>query len=147
MTELDNFRKETKEWLDKNCPPSMRNGADPKIPLDEVWGGRNAVYKNPESKIWLDRMGKKGWTMPTVPKEYGGGGLNKDEVKILNEAEEKFKNVVFLSFEQNKNKDIAKLLNIDYWTTIAVYKNNKEIVREMGLTNKDEIFGLIKKGI
>ena len=69
------------------------------------------------------------------------------QVKILNEAEEKFKNVVFLSFEQNKNKDIAKLLNIDYWTTIAVYKDNKEIVREMGLTNKDEIFGLIKKGI
>ena len=69
------------------------------------------------------------------------------QVKILYEAEGKFKNVVFLSFEQNKNKDIAKLLNIDYWTTIAVYKNNKEIVREMGLTNKDKIFSLIKKGI
>ena len=69
------------------------------------------------------------------------------QVKILNEAEEKFKNMVFLSFEQTKDKDIAKLLNIDYWTTIAVYKDNKEIVREMGLTNKDEIFGLIKKGI
>tara|TARA_B100001540_G_C15169133_1_gene356798 strand:+ start:62 stop:433 length:372 start_codon:yes stop_codon:yes gene_type:complete len=69
------------------------------------------------------------------------------QVKILNEAEEKFKNIVFLSFEQNKNKDIAKLLNIDYWTTIAVYKNNKEIAREMGLTNKDKIYSLIKKGI
>ena len=68
------------------------------------------------------------------------------QVKILNEAEEKFKNMVFLSFEQN-NEVIANLLNIDYWTTIAVYKDNKEIVREMGLTNKDEIFGLIKKGI
>ena len=30
-------------------------------------------------------MGEKGWTMPTVPKEYGGGGLSKEEVKILNE--------------------------------------------------------------
>ena len=69
------------------------------------------------------------------------------QVKILYEAEEKFKNMVFLSFEQNKNKDIAKLLNIDYWTTIAVYKNNKEIAREMGLTNKDKIYSLIKKGI
>ena len=67
------------------------------------------------------------------------------QVKILDEAEEKFKNVIFLSFEQNKNKDIAKLLNIDYWTTIIVYKNNKEIAREMGLTNKDEIYNLIKK--
>ena len=69
------------------------------------------------------------------------------QVKILNEAEEKFKNMVFLSFEQNKNKNIAKLLNIDYWTTIIVYKNNKEIAREMGLTNKDKIYSLIKKGI
>ena len=69
------------------------------------------------------------------------------QVKILNEAEEKFKNVVFLSFEQNKDKNIAKLLNIDYWTTIVVYKNNKEIARKMGLTNKDEIYNLIKKGI
>ena len=69
------------------------------------------------------------------------------QVKILNEAKEKFKNMVFLSFEQNKNKDIAKLLNIDYWTTIIVYKNNKEVVREMGLTSKDKIYSLIKKGI
>ena len=68
------------------------------------------------------------------------------QVKILNEAEEKFKNMVFLSFEQN-NEVIANLLNIDYWTTIAVYKDNKEIAREMGLTNKGKIFDLIKKGI
>ena len=68
------------------------------------------------------------------------------QVKILDQAKDKFKNVVFLSFEQNKYKNIAKLLNIDYWTTIAVYKNKKEIAREMGLTNKDEIYNLIKKG-
>ena len=68
------------------------------------------------------------------------------QIKILDQAKEKFKNVVFLSFEQNKDKNIAKLLNIDYWTTITVYKNQKEIAREMGLTNKDEIYNLIKKG-
>ena len=85
MSELDNFRQEVKDWLKENCPSSMQNGADPKTPVDEVWGGRKAVYKNPDSKIWLERMGSKGWTMPTVSKEYGGGGLSKDEVKILNE--------------------------------------------------------------
>jgi alkylation response protein AidB-like acyl-CoA dehydrogenase len=85
MSELDNFRQEVKDWLKENCPSSMQNGADPKTPVDEVWGGRKAVYKNPDSKIWLERMGSKGWTMPTVSKEYGGGGLSKDEVRILNE--------------------------------------------------------------
>ena len=85
MSQLDNFRQEVKDWLKENCPSSMQNGADPKTPVDEVWGGRKAVYKNPDSKIWLERMGSKGWTMPTVSKEYGGGGLSKDEVKILNE--------------------------------------------------------------
>ena len=85
MNELDNFRQEVKDWLKENCPSSMQNGADPKTPVDEVWGGRKAVYKNPDSKIWLERMGSKGWTMPTVSKDYGGGGLSKDEVKILNE--------------------------------------------------------------
>ena len=54
------------------------------MPEDEtVWGGRNATYKNPESKKWLDAMGAKGWTCPTWPKEYGGGGLSKEENKIL----------------------------------------------------------------
>ena len=85
MSDLDNFRQEVKEWLDQNCPPSMKKGADPEIPVDEVWGGRKAVYKNPDSKVWIERMGSKGWTMPTVPKEYGGGGLSKEEVKVLNE--------------------------------------------------------------
>ena len=87
MEQLESFRKEVKTWLEENCPPSMRSGseADANSVTDEVWGGRNAVYKNPDSKIWLDKMGAKGWTMPTVPKEYGGGGLSREETKVLNE--------------------------------------------------------------
>ena len=83
MENLENFRSEVRAWLDENCPSSMRAGADPQIPHDEVWGGRNAEYKNPESKIWLDRMGAKGWTMPTVPKEYGGGGRVGDHITVF----------------------------------------------------------------
>ncbi len=77
---LEAFRKEVQDWLAENCPPSMRTP----MPEDEtVWGGRNATYKNRESKQWLDAMGAKGWTCPTWPKEYGGGGLSKEENKIL----------------------------------------------------------------
>ena len=66
------------------------------------------------------------------------------QVKILNEAEKKFTDIVFLSFEQTKDKEIAKLLGIEYWTTIVVYKDNKEIARSIGQSKKSEIYKLIK---
>ena len=66
---------------------------------------------------------------------------------ILEKAKKDFENVIFMNFEQTKNKDIAKLLKVDYWTTIVVYKGNKELAREIGLYNKIDIYNLIKKGI
>ena len=67
MEALEKFRQETRAWLEENCPPSMRT---PMASEDEtVWGGRNAKYKNPEAKLWLDRMASRGWTAPTWPKE------------------------------------------------------------------------------
>ena len=65
---------------------------------------------------------------------------------ILEKAKKDFQNIVFMNFEQTANKDIAKLLKIDYWTTIVVYKDNKELAREIGLYNKEGIYNLIKKG-
>jgi len=69
------------------------------------------------------------------------------QVKILNEAEKDFPNVIFLSYEQTKHKDIAKLLNVEYWATIIVYKKNKKIAKEIGVTSKEDIYSLIKKEI
>jgi len=66
---------------------------------------------------------------------------------VLVKAEKDFKNIVFLSYEQTKHKDIAKYLEISYWSTIVVFKNNKEVAREIGLYDKDDIYSLIKKGI
>ena len=66
------------------------------------------------------------------------------QVKILNQAKKDFKDVIFLSFEQTKDKEIAKSLSINYWTTIVVYKDNKEISRTIGQTNKDKIYLQIK---
>ena len=71
----------------------------------------------------------------------------KKQTKILDQAENEFKDVLFLSFEQKKDKEIANFLKIDYWTTIVVYKNNKEIYRSIGETDKSEIFSAIKKGV
>ena len=66
------------------------------------------------------------------------------QVKILDVAKQDFKEIIFLSFEQTKDKDIAKSLSIDYWTTIVVYKNDKEISRSIGQTNKKKIYSQIK---
>ena len=66
------------------------------------------------------------------------------QVKILDQAEKEFNDILFLSFEQTKDKKIAELLGIEYWTTIVVYKNNKEIARSIGQTKKSEIYELIK---
>ena len=69
------------------------------------------------------------------------------QTKILNEAQKDFPDVIFLSYEQTKHKDIAKLLNVDYWATIIVYKNSKEVAKEIGITSKSDIYSLIKKEI
>ena len=68
----------------------------------------------------------------------------KRQIKILDQAENEFKDVLFLSFEQTKDKNIAKQLDIDYWTTIVVYKNNKEVQRSIGQMDKAKIYELIK---
>ena len=78
--DLDAFRTEVREWLEENCPPSMRT---PMTEDEVVWGGRREKFKNPDSKIWLERMGEKGWTAPTWPTEYGGGGLTREQAKVL----------------------------------------------------------------
>jgi alkylation response protein AidB-like acyl-CoA dehydrogenase len=83
MIDIDTFRSETRAWLAENCPPAMR------LPLeddeDRCWGGRNWKFKSEDQKRWLERMAERGWTAPTWPKEYGGGGLSRDEAKVLRE--------------------------------------------------------------
>ena len=78
--ELDVFRTETRAWLEANCPASMRT---PLTGDETPWGGRKFKWKNPDSKVWLDRMAEKGWTAPMWPREYGGGGLSAAEARVL----------------------------------------------------------------
>ena len=67
--------------------------------------------------------------------------------KVLIGAKEEFKKVVFLTYQQGKNKDIAEALNISVRTTIVVFKGKKEVARIIGQTGKTEIYSAIKKGI
>jgi alkylation response protein AidB-like acyl-CoA dehydrogenase len=81
MTDLDLFRKETRAWLEKNCPPEMRR---PVTGDDDVcWGGRHWVFQSEAQRIWLERMVEKHWTVPEWPVAYGGAGLSREEARIL----------------------------------------------------------------
>jgi thioredoxin 1 len=68
----------------------------------------------------------------------------KKQIKILDQAEKQFNDVLFLSYDQENETEIAKKLNIQYWTTIVIYKDNKEVYRSIGETNKDKILTAIK---
>ena len=81
MENLEIFRKETRAWLEANCPDEMRRPAQTEE--DACWGGRRWKFQSDAQRQWLERMGKKGWTVPEWPREYGGGGLTRDEAKIL----------------------------------------------------------------
>ena len=82
MSDLEAFRDEVRNWLEENCPPSMRTP----MPADEYpGGGRRARFKNPETKLWMERMAERGFVVPMWPREYGGGGLSKAQTQVLAE--------------------------------------------------------------
>ena len=81
MPNLEEFRQQTRAWLEESCPASMRNPIN--SDKDQCWGGRNWVFESDEQRLWLECMAERGWTAPQWPKEYGGGGLSREEAKIL----------------------------------------------------------------
>jgi acyl-CoA dehydrogenase len=83
VSDLDQFRQDTRAWLEENCPDSMRTPA--RSFEDMFSGGRNPEYEHPDQLLWCERMAERGWTVPHWPVEYGGGGLDKAQVKVLRE--------------------------------------------------------------
>ena len=77
---MNAFRQEIREWLEENCPASMRTP----MPADEMpSGGKKTQYKNPDTKLWMDRCAEQGYTTPTWPKEYGGAGFDAEQNGIF----------------------------------------------------------------
>jgi acyl-CoA dehydrogenase len=83
VSNLKDFRQEIREWLDANCPESMRHPY--RSEADVCWGGRNCEFQSEDQRLWLERMAGRGWTTPTWPTAYGGGGLGREQAKILKE--------------------------------------------------------------
>ena len=75
------------------------------------------------------------------------------QMKILNKAKKKnelsdikFDNIEYFSFDVT-NEEIAKLLKVQYQTTLLIFKDNKEIYRSVGETTEDLIYEAIKSSI
>jgi alkylation response protein AidB-like acyl-CoA dehydrogenase len=81
-TDLEAFRAETKAWLAANYPPELK---DPKARVDPeaMWGGRAMAGSDDPQVTWMRRVAKKGWTAPTWPGDYGGGGLSAEKARIV----------------------------------------------------------------
>jgi alkylation response protein AidB-like acyl-CoA dehydrogenase len=80
--ELDAFRSEAREWLAANYPEELK-AADAVTDPEAIWGGRAFEGSSDPQIVWMRRMAEKGWTAPTWPREYGGGGLSPAQARVL----------------------------------------------------------------
>ena len=77
MSDLKNFRETTRAWLEEHCPPGARG------PGEVSNGSTKIVIEDADTRLWLERMVEKGWTVPSWPKAYGGGSLSTEKYVIL----------------------------------------------------------------
>ena len=68
------------------------------------------------------------------------------QMKVLNKVKNEFDNIEYLTFDVT-NKEIANLLNVQYQTTLLIFKDNKEVYRSIGETSRDAIYKAIKSSI
>jgi thiol-disulfide isomerase/thioredoxin len=68
------------------------------------------------------------------------------QMKVLDKAKNDFENIEYFKFDVN-NKEIAKLFNVQYQTTLLIFKDNEEIYRSIGETSKDLIYEAIRSSI
>ena len=68
------------------------------------------------------------------------------QMKVLDKAKNDFNNIEYFKFDV-RNKEIANLLNVQYQTTLLIFKDNKEIYRSVGETSKDLIYKAIQSSI
>ena len=68
------------------------------------------------------------------------------QMKVLDKAKNDFNNIEYFKFDV-RNKEIADLFNIQYQTTLLIFKDNKEVYRSIGETSKEAIYKAIKSSI
>ena len=84
MTDLEAFRAEARAWIVENAPKSLW-GTSASGPFDGYWGGSKCEQTEPDLLRWRDLGIEKRWTAPSWPREYGGGGLSREQELIIHE--------------------------------------------------------------
>ena len=76
--DLETFRAEARAWLEDNAPASVRRAPD--MTMEQMEAGYTPTG---DAELWRQRMGAKGWGVPTWPTEVGGGGLSPTQARVL----------------------------------------------------------------
>jgi alkylation response protein AidB-like acyl-CoA dehydrogenase len=76
VSELSDFREDVAGWLKNNCPEGAKGPG-------QISMGSSKITLEADVKLWLERCAEKGFTAPTWPTKYGGGGLDSEHAKSL----------------------------------------------------------------
>ena len=68
------------------------------------------------------------------------------QMKVLEKAKNDFDNMEYFAFDVT-NKEIAQFFNVQYQTTLLIFKDNKEVYRSIGETSKELIYDALKSSI
>ena len=68
------------------------------------------------------------------------------QMKVLKKAKNDFNNMEYFAFDVT-NKEIAQFFNVQYQTTLLIFKDNKEVYRSIGETTKELIYDALKSSI
>ena len=68
------------------------------------------------------------------------------QMKAINQLRDESKNFEYYTFDVT-NEEIADFFNVQYQTTLLIFRNNKELHRSIGVINKDTIYKVIKSFI
>jgi alkylation response protein AidB-like acyl-CoA dehydrogenase len=82
VSELDDFRASARDWVRENAPKSLW-GTSGSGPFEGYWGGSKCEETDADILRWRDLSIEKAWTAPSWPKEYGGGGLSREQENII----------------------------------------------------------------
>ena len=68
------------------------------------------------------------------------------QMKVLDKAKSDFDNIEYFAFDVT-NKEIAELFDVQYQTTLLIFKDKKLVYRSIGETTKDLIYKAIQSSI